>query len=264
MIPRTFAFFLTSLILSVVGCTSCVAAQQVHREKRTVSGEELQKLAIERAKAEATPVQAIQMTAQQQGDSRLYRHYSGGPSVRDLLSSQEGEYICFGRNTGLPGGLPDQPAKSQREAIRELVRSADAVVVGIVQDKTSLLTDTGDFIFTNYSLTPQEILKDNPADPIKKKTALTVSRPGGLIRIDDRVVEAVDEAFPLLQKGSRYVLFLRYIVTTGSYLALGSVATYDLQDGRASALTTESTNIPTMDELYFIGEIRSAVLCGAR
>lgn len=264
MTTRTFVIFLISLILAVGECTSCVAAQQVHREKRTVSGEELQKLTIERAKAEATPVQSIQLTAQQLGDSRLYRHYGGGPTVRDLLSSQEGEYICFGRNTGLPGGLPNQPAKSPREAIRDLAQSADAVVVGIVQDKTSLLTDTGDFIFTNYALTPQEILKDNPADPIQKKTTLTVSRPGGLIRIDDRVVEAVDEAFPLLRKGSRYVLFLRYIVTTGSYQALGSVATYGLQDGRASALTTESIDIPTMDELCFLGEVRSAVLYGTR
>jgi hypothetical protein len=105
--------------------------------------------------ADVTPIKGGVMTETQRRHSMLYenrrnRKLRDLPSPLDLVVST-------------PWG--SSPEENIRRTLDEFLRvsvcSADAVVVGIVKNKSSQLTDDGTFIFTDYEMTVEEILKNN-------------------------------------------------------------------------------------------------------
>ena len=63
--------------------------------------------------------------------------------------------------TGLPGGSPGFTPPTFSERITNLSCDADAIVVGEVTSKSSQLTEDQDFIFTDYELKVEEVIKNN-------------------------------------------------------------------------------------------------------
>lgn len=51
-------------------------------------------------------------------------------------------------------------------------------VVGEVKSKSSQLTEDQDFIFTDYEIQVEEVIKNNTSDSIAPNTEITVSNPG--------------------------------------------------------------------------------------
>lgn len=91
-----------------------------------------------------------------------------------------------------------------------------------MKDRSSDLTAKETFIFTDYTLLVEGVLKNNPAAELNPGDSIIVTRPGGTLILDGRKVKAVDGDYPPLRMAGRYLLFLRFISQTGAYSGLST------------------------------------------
>jgi hypothetical protein len=212
---------------------------------------------------DATVVQEGVMTERQREHSRLFKGYGTGKKLRDL-SAEVPTGVKVKRGPGLPTG-EEGVSQSLAGFIQGLACNADAAVIAVVKDKSSQLTEDGEFIFTDYELTVEQVLKDNNLSHLEPNLILTVTRPGGRIQLSGHIVEAEDASFKALTKGQRYVLFLKFIPQIGSYNSLNSMSTYQLGQNNISVATDEAVRSDLKNETSstFKSKIDAAVLeCG--
>jgi len=169
---------------------------------------------------DATPVQEGVMNDRQKQHSRLFSSYKDATQGRTLhqLVLERGD-IQIGRfmgNVRLPASF------DMEQYLGKLSCDADLIVIGTVRDRSSNLIEDGTFTFTEHSISTETVLKDNPAQPVQSNTAITVVRVGGKIKLLGHVVNAVDSSEKPLVTGGRYLLFLKFIPTTGAYKSLST------------------------------------------
>ena len=164
-------------------------------------------------------VQAQEMatTPKQKEHGKLYKGYGGGINLRELAAKQGGD-VAVVETPPIPFDFDARPP-----FLKAIACDADAIVVGVIKDKSySQLTEDESFIFTDYEMVVQEIIKDNPAAPLQSNDIITVSRPGGEIKLNGKFVRAIDESFKPFQMNQQYVLFLRFIPSTDGYRAFSN------------------------------------------
>lgn len=201
------------------------------------------------------------VTERQREHGKLYREYKTGKKLSELVA-EIGD-VKIRRNTPLSGCDLGGYTADPHEFLRGMTCDADVIVIGEIQNKVSQITESEDFIFTDYEMTVAEVLKDNAAGHIQRNTSITITRPGGMIRMNGRTVEAIDNAFePFILEG-RYLLFLRSVPVTGAYKAVGSKSSFQLRGKAIRKLTKEplpldsETNSKDVDS--FVNEIRTAL-----
>ena len=226
----------------IVGGATALATFQVQSQK-DAKGQE-----------QATVIQEGQMTERQRQHSKLFKH--SGTKLRDIAARQTGD-IQVEEGAGLmmmPETVP------QRPIFHSAVCNADAVLIGIVNDKSSQLTEDERFVFTDYEISVEEVIKNNAGAPIQVASAITATRDGGVIELNNRVFRAKRDDFDPLLVGQRYLLFLRFIPATGSYLAYGNGA-FQLEAKRVLALgpaaRDEITKSGVSNPLTFLSKVRT-------
>jgi hypothetical protein len=210
-----------------------------------------------------TPVQEGVMTERQREHSKLYPPSPRGKKLSDYPKGME---ILI----GLP--MPEQPISNRTpssfEFLAKMACDADVVVLGVVESKTSQLTEKGDFIFTDYDLKVEEILKNNLSDSIQSSDTITVTRPGGSISLNGQIYRVKDKSFRNLQPGKTYLLFLDFIPKTKAYKAMNSEGSFLIGENAVSRLTDESmpyTLENEKDGAAFINQVRAASAnCGKK
>ncbi|HEY0322145.1 MAG TPA: hypothetical protein VGC66_14385 [Pyrinomonadaceae bacterium] len=218
------------------------------------------------SKAEAaTPVQQGVMSAQQKEHSKLYKDYKGNGKLLDLLNKEENNAsneLIITVMPALPELSPGGRPSSSEAFLKNLASSADAVVIVTVTNKSSQLTENGSFVFTDYDVAVEEVLKDNGSNNIQSQSSIVVTRPGGRILLEGRVVTARDRVFKPLAIGGRYLLFLKYIPTTGAYHAVNNKGSFELVDNKSVKLLTEAPDAPRIDKdaASFISDVRIAIV----
>lgn len=172
--------------------------------------------------------------------SKLYKQYNRRErKLTELAATATSDFAVV---EGVPQRAfrPDSPRLDSRSLIQQLTCKADAVVSGVVKSKTSQLTEDENFIFSDYDVLVEGVLKNNPAAPIQPNTRLSVTRPGGTVRLNGLNVSARDEVYRRLDVGSRYLLFLQYVPVAGTYSASDSGGGFELKGNKISKLTEES------------------------
>jgi hypothetical protein len=187
----------------------------------------------------AVQAQETESTQKQKEHSKLYKEYKRDQKLSALAATATDDVTII-EGIGQKVFQPNAPRLNFKTLINELACKADAVVIGVVKNKTSQLTENEEFIFTDYELLVEDVLKDNPAVPIQKNTSIIITRPGGTIQINNRKVSALDEAFKPLGVEGHYLLFLRFIPVTGAYKASSSTGSYQLKTNKIFKLTEES------------------------
>lgn len=220
--------------------------------------------AAQATQEKATPVKEGVVTEKQKQHGRLYKDYTGvGKKLRELVQ----EEIQKGSNNevgiAMLPGTPELSSDSYSSAgiPKEIVASADAIVVGVVKNKASQLTENGTFIFTDYGVSVEEVLKDNVSARIEPTNEITVTRPGGRILLNGRIVTAVDKSTLPLTVGGRYVLLLKFIPTTGAYQASGSKSGFQISNDKIIKLTEGADGVGfqvNSDAASFLNEVRVA------
>ncbi|HEY0006664.1 MAG TPA: hypothetical protein VGB17_17915 [Pyrinomonadaceae bacterium] len=224
--------------------------------------EQTQKNSMPSSQEEATPVQEGVMTEKQRVHANLFKKQYEYRKAKKLSSLTGNDTV--GVEIGIPNipSSPSPPTFSLYEFLKSLSCQADAIVVGAVKSKSAQLTEDETFIFTDYEVRVEEIIKNNVAAAIQVKGELTLARPGGVVSLNGRTIYALDRSFKPLELGGRYLLFLQFIPSTGAYKQLNSKGSYQIKEGNKRI---KLTNEPLPSELEngddvdsFLNELRHA------
>lgn len=162
-----------------------------------------------------TPIQEDLMGDKQKKHSKIYKGtswYTKGKKIKDLISDKG--------DLNISAPLLDfikRPTPPFNEFLRQQTCGADAVVLGVVNNKNSQLIEDGTFIFTDYDISVREVLKDNQAAPVRQGDEITVTRLGGAIKLNGHIVRATDPSMGPLRVGETYLLYLKFLPDTGAY-----------------------------------------------
>lgn len=200
-------------------------------------------------------------TEKQKEHSKLYKQYKRDRKLPAIAATANDDVTIV---EGVPQKIfqPGSPRFTPETFINKLGCNSDAVVIGVIKDRTSQLTENEEFVFTDSDLLVEDVLKNNSLALIQKGTLITVTRPGGTVQINGRKVRVVDEAFKPFDVEGTYLLFLRFIPATGAYRSAGSAGSYELRNEKTLKLTEESL-LPTLengrDARLFIGDVRRSI-----
>lgn len=103
--------------------------------------------------------------------------------------------------------------------IARSLKSSDVVVTEQIVRQLCTLNTHKSAIVTDGLMQVDQVLYARPGTDVKAGGVLVVARPGGIFHIDGHRVELRSNDFPMFATGSRYVMFLRLNVDTGSYIA---------------------------------------------
>lgn len=169
--------------------------------------------------------------------SKLYKGRGAG-NLRELAArAKAGDELFSSQVCSMTVGMEYPPLFNLLNFLRGLSCDADAVVSGVIKDKASFLTDDEQYVFTDYTLTIEEVFKDDLASPIEMHTDIVVTRPCGTITLDGRKVGVTDVVMSSFDLGSRYVLLLKKVPEAGTYSALTSHSGFELRDSKVLKTT---------------------------
>lgn len=217
-----------SLVCLIISSTIVLSAGSQERVPRPQNSPEI----------EASPIREGVMTEKQEQHSRLYNQYNTGSKIQDLLNLED-EDIQIRRSLPFRFGSSNQ-ARSDLDEIKRITCAADTIVVGTVKNSASQITASQRFVFTDYVLLVQEVLRNNTPDVIKQESEINITRPGGAVLVGGKRVTAIDESFLPLRRGKRYLLFLRYLPETESFASIETGESYELSNNDLQLLKGQS------------------------
>ena len=150
------------------------------------------------------------MTSQQKERSKLYKRQKPGTNLVDLADRKGGgREANLVRHSSLWDEDDSAEIASYDQYLDKLACRSAAVVRGVIKQKSSQLTEDKDFVFTDYDLSVEEVLKNSPSNPINPYDLIVVNRPGGKVNFAGRIIQVGDKLANPLEVGGRYVLFLQ-------------------------------------------------------
>lgn len=138
------------------------------------------------ANDDPTPIQRGKLTQRQREHAKLFKNEGVG-NVYDLARKRAAEGDAGEIIIDTLPGTPELSRSVETPSDRLLTNAAqaDAVVIGVVSDKTSQLNEAETFVFTDYGVNVSEVLKNNDASPISRNSTITVTRAGGRCKSKD-------------------------------------------------------------------------------
>lgn len=209
-----------------------------------------------------TPVQEGVKTERQKKHGRLFPYQA--KKLRDMADTHSGDIEVRMHADVMRTVDPNAP---EVPAVQFAVCNADSIFIGTLKSKTSQLTADESFIFTDYEMTVEQVVKGTPVAPAQVGADLTVTREGGEILLNGRIFRARRDDFKAFEVGKRYLLFLRHLPETGAYLAYPN-GSFELDGDQVIALGGTSReelldkgakNLPTL-----IGEVNVASAAGCQ
>lgn len=215
------------------------------------------------AQDKPTPVQRGKLTQRQREHGKLFKNKGVG-NIYALIQRRSAEGDSEAINIESLPGTPELSRRGEADSDRLVmsVAQADAVVIGVVTDKTSQLNEAETFVFTDYNVNVVEVLKNNAASPISPSAAITVTRAGGVVQLEGRIIRAVDRTAKPLQVEGKYLLFLRYVPATGACLASEGPNSFKLEGDKVLTLTEDPRYAGFQrgkDSVSFVNAVRSAI-----
>lgn len=189
-----------------------------------------QSLEPKKSQEKVTEIQDGKMTEKQRQHSKLFKH--AGRKLSDIEATQTGD-IDIEEEEPLIIRMSNEVSSIPK--FQSAVCNADAVVTGSIVNSSSQVTEEGTFVFTDSEVTIDAVIKNNAASPIDVGGTITTTRDGGAVRLHNRVIRARRLDFDAPIDGKRYLLFLRFIPTTGSYLMYGN-GTFQVDGDKVLAL----------------------------
>lgn len=207
---------------------------------------------------EATPIKVGIMTEKQEKHSRLYGRYNAGTKIHNLLKLDDGP-IFVRRSLPFPFGSTEQVRSDNR--LKRITCAAEAIIVGTIKSSVSQITAGEDFLFTDYELVVEEVIKNNTPRVIDQESDVSITRPGGAVLINNKRITAIDESFLPLRKGKRYLLFLRYLPETESFESIESGESYEVNKSDLRLLKGGSKDVMAArtDLVVFVNELKIAI-----
>jgi len=249
---RNFKKALLFLMAVTISVATVFAAMRGQSRKGTTSNK----------KEDATPIQEGVMTERQKQHSKLYQR-SGGRNLRNI-----GKSLVIVIPPPFIEPDDEKTPPTIEELLQRITCNADAVVVGTVTNKTSQLTEDGSFVFTDYDMQVEEIIKNTAQTSIQPSDNIVITRSGGAVQFNGKVIRAIDKSSQPLETGSRYLLSLQRIASSDDYRTLNTESSFELDQNHVRRLTTKHLPYPfpyESDANSFLAHIRArANLCDSK
>lgn len=206
--------------------------------------------------ADATIVRVGVMSEREKEHSKLYKG-SGG---RNLIKGNRAIHIVI-PPPFIGGDDEEEVAPTLGASLKRSACGADAVVVGVVTSKTSQLTESGNFVFSDYDLRLEEVIKSAAVNPLGQGTNIVVTRAGGVVNLDGKIIEVTDRSYLPLAVGGRYLLFLQQVPATGAYRTRGSDDSFELKQNQVRRLSGRQFPyaLAPADPNSFLSQVYAAV-----
>ncbi len=242
--------FIAGLALTVVVCAvlvSLTVSQQIDTNAGKKAIKEVKEVELNESK----------LTEKQRKHRKLLK-VAAGPKLSDLAAKVIGDVVVGVEE-------PFQISNTDEEmtappSLRFTVCNPEAIVVGKLESESPQLTEDENFLFTEYTMVVEDVLKNNPSSPIRVGSNLSVIREGGIGKVNGKTVRAIADGFRPFWVGQRYVLFLRYIPETGAYSAY-SYGSFKLASGRVVPYGKMPQGAADT-EAGFVEEVRTIVNTG--
>ena len=202
---KPYIALLVLMALSVISISVVMSGRLVAQQKP-------------QGKDEPTIVQKGRLTEKQRRHSKEFE----GREIPGLDTEEDGDVGIYIEIE--PGPLPGKSIINNSDDYLRALACAnvtDAAVVGKIVKKASQLTENSRFVFTDYEFEIHEALKI-PVDfdsPVNKQ--ITITDPGGAVKVDGRIIFASISREQPLRVGSRYILFLRRLKGADSFRLIG-------------------------------------------
>ena len=142
-----------------------------------------------------------------------------------------------------------KPDRSDHPAVRRAAARSDLVVVARDVKNVSALTQKNSFVLTDSQMSVDQVWKaDGPYNhpqTVSPGSEITVVTPGGVASVGGHTVRAsLSNRIPL-QVGHSYLLFLRYIPVSASYVpdSLDGLDGFDISGSKVIPLRTTTSQI---------------------
>ena len=172
---------------------------------------------------EPTVIQEGVMTDRQMVHSSLYKGLGlgVGKKIVDILKTQDGAILEDAPASRIIGGASSsKPTLNER--VGRWVCDSDAIITGNVTNKESQLTADGYYVFTDYTINVETVLKNDSKESLHAEGHIIYTGPGGKVLLNSHLVDANFSSMPVLRNGGKYLFFLKAIPTTGAFNAVWS------------------------------------------
>lgn len=186
------------------------------------------------SRQKATPIKKGVMTNRQKAHSKLFDNPEGA-KLTALAGQAPTNGLWIKQGPGLPElqtGV-DPNSQPQGDAVEGLVSKAGLIIVGVVRNKSSQLTESETAIFTDYDIAVERVLKDSSGSSIKPQSNIVFTHLGGAVLLDGRTISYTPPDELLLRPSGRYLLFLSVIPSTGAYQLSNEYGAFQLLRGAA-------------------------------
>ena len=187
-------------------------------------------LCYELQTADRTTPLLQKMDATQQAHSRLYDHLRDDEKPfrsRVRFLDRDEDAVETSDDIFDAGAEP----RAFSDVVRDLACGAGAVFTGTVLGAASFPIADGTFLFTDYTVVMQDVLRPGHVTALQSGQRTIVTRLGGRVEIDGRTRRAIAVDLPLLQEGRQYLFFVKYLPATRDFEANQSTSAF-LVDGR--------------------------------
>lgn len=148
----------------------------------------------------------------------LRLRHSDNVDIRQLMLTEQSN-SSWG---GPPSHAPAEPALPVTESA--------AIVVGEVTDARAYLSDDKTYVYSEFAVRVDEVLKNTSAEALALGTSITTMRGGGAVRLPSgKVIQRGSGGKPFPRVQRKYLFFLKY-ETEGQDFPI--ITAYELRDGR--------------------------------
>jgi hypothetical protein len=155
------------------------------------------------------------------------------------------DYVALGKSSD-PHGIP--------------VSVSSAIVIGTVLSGNCFITSDHKFVYTDYQVRVDQILKPDATANLTVGGRLTSSRPGGSIHFPSgHLTHFLNPGHGLPTIGSQYVLFLWRAIPDLPEYEIIIDSGYELKGGRAYALDDANSEHDDVDAQMLLREIQKTL-----
>lgn len=145
------------------------------------------------------------------------------------------------------------------------VSDSTAIVIGTVASGKCFINSDRTFVYTDYQVKLDQILKPDAGRNLQIGDTVTASRPGGAIHFPSgHVTNVLNVGHGLPEIGAQYILFLWRAIPEFDEYEIIIDSGYDLKDGRVYALDDANMRFDGLDGPKFIDRIRTMISGGSK
>jgi hypothetical protein len=155
-----------------------------------------------------------------------------------------------------------KPGASEAE-IGLPISESTAIVVGTVASGKCLINSAHTFVYTDYQVKLDLILKPDSGQNLQGGETITASRPGGAIHFPSgHVTNVFDVGHGLPEIGSQYILFLWKTIPSLPEYEIIIDSGYQIKDAQIYALDDANIRFDHMDSAKFIDRVNAMIAKG--